>query len=91
MSNQSLNMSYTYSDPDLDSEKGSNIKWFKNDIEQIELNGSKIVPHSMTSKGEQWKYLIVPSDGTDFGEPREFSMLGHVRDKCPNLFAFNIG
>jgi len=86
-SNQSLNVSYVYSDPDSDTEAGSTIKWFRNDIEQLELNGSLVVPFSKTKKGDKWKYLITPGDGSDYGNPMESTQvtIGNTAPQVVNI------
>jgi parallel beta-helix repeat protein len=87
MSNQTLNVSYVYYDLDSDLEGESTIKWFRNDIEQPDLNGSKTVPPSNTKKGEKWKYLMIPSDGTDFGDPLESNpvTIGNTEPQVENI------
>ena len=64
----SLTLSYSYSDPDGDSESGTVITWFKDGIalQQGAVPG-KIVSSSLTSKNEQWYAEITPSDGQDSG------------------------
>jgi parallel beta-helix repeat protein len=61
--------SYGFSDPDSDSESGSLISWFKNDIEQPGLEGSFIVNHSLTQKGDVWYYIVTPYDDENYGLP----------------------
>ncbi len=68
-SNETLKVSYEYFDLDLDTESGSIIKWFKNDIEQPSLEGIKEVAPEFTKKGEHWYYSITPKDGEEFGQP----------------------
>jgi len=67
-SNETLGVSYDFIDPDLDSESGSLIKWYKNGAEQFSLTGSFSVPPDNTKKGESWYYNITPSDGEDYGD-----------------------
>jgi hypothetical protein len=62
-----LNAIYDYQDPDSDSETGSSIKWYKNGVEQVSLQGQFSVDYSLTQKGEIWYYIITPSDGADNG------------------------
>jgi hypothetical protein len=65
--NQSLSISYNFTDKDLDLESGTQIRWYKNGILQIFLNNSPTVDASDTTKGEEWYCVARPSDGTDFG------------------------
>lgn len=58
---------YTFSDADGDAEQGSEIRWFRNGLEQSALLNSAIVPAALTSKREMWVYKIVPKDGEDVG------------------------
>ena len=60
--------SYDYFDADGDAEKGSEIKWYRNNEVQGEHNNKKQVPASATKKGEQWYFTVRPSDGVLFGE-----------------------
>ncbi|UCE73572.1 MAG: right-handed parallel beta-helix repeat-containing protein [Methanomassiliicoccales archaeon] len=68
-SNESLIVNYTYFDLDNDLESGSTIRWYKDNVEQWNLNDSISVDSSLTLKGETWHYIITPSDGEDFGVP----------------------
>jgi hypothetical protein len=64
MTGDTLSLSYNYNDGDGDSESGTQIRWYKNGMEETSLNQ---VPSSFTSKGESWYARVTPSDGTDFG------------------------
>jgi hypothetical protein len=55
--------SYTFNDNDSDSETGSLIMWYKNDVLQGALNDSNTVSSSYTAKGEVWHFKVRPSDG----------------------------
>ncbi|UCE38328.1 MAG: right-handed parallel beta-helix repeat-containing protein, partial [Thermoplasmata archaeon] len=68
-SNETITANYTYFDLDNDLESGSTIRWYKNGIEQWNLNDSDSVDSSLTLKGETWYYVVTPSDGDDFGDP----------------------
>ncbi|MHA2202688.1 MAG: DUF2341 domain-containing protein, partial [Candidatus Hodarchaeales archaeon] len=63
-----LTASYTYIDPDIDTESGTEILWYKDGVLQGALNGSIIVSASYTTKGEVWHCGVRPSDGTDLGD-----------------------
>jgi parallel beta-helix repeat protein len=64
-----LMVDYEFVDPDLESESGSIIRWYKNGVEQGVLNDSTTVDHSLTEGNDQWYYIITPSDGEELGSP----------------------
>jgi hypothetical protein len=64
-----LTASYTYADADGDPQVGSELRWFKNGVEQTALAGATTVSSTLTAKGERWTFSIRPKDGTDFGTP----------------------
>ncbi|MHA2109812.1 MAG: hypothetical protein ACW99R_19065, partial [Candidatus Hodarchaeales archaeon] len=63
----SLTTSYVFTDNDTDSEIGSLIIWYKNNVLQGALNDSDTVSSSYTTKGDIWHFKVRPSDGTDYG------------------------
>jgi hypothetical protein len=64
----SLIGNYSYSDNDNDPESGlTEILWYLDGILQGDLNGSKTVSSTFTTRGEVWHFKIRPDDGTDFG------------------------
>jgi hypothetical protein len=67
-SNQTLSVDYTYFDLDNDPETDSIIKWYRNNEEQTEINGSLEINPSLTSRGDVWCYVIVPFDGVNYGD-----------------------
>tara|TARA_Y100000766_G_scaffold284894_1_gene305266 strand:+ start:10971 stop:13364 length:2394 start_codon:yes stop_codon:yes gene_type:complete len=78
-----LTLSYTYSDTDNDPESGTQIQWFKDDVEQTSLQGLT-VPSSQTSKGQAWKAIVTPSDGSDPGSPMTSNTL-IIANSIPTL------
>jgi len=66
---EALTATYTYADADTDAQSGSELRWFKNGVEQTALAGSATVPAGTTVKGERWTFSVRPKDGTDFGTP----------------------
>jgi hypothetical protein len=76
-------LSYVYSDADNDPESGTQIQWYKDDVEQIGLQGL-IIPASATSKGEEWKATVTPSDGSDSGTPQTSNTLT-IANTIPSL------
>lgn len=67
ISNETLQVDYNYFDLDGDSESGSEIRWFKDDVEQADLSDSTFVDPPKTQQGDTWYYIITPSDGEDLG------------------------
>ena len=78
-----LTLSYTYSDSENDPESGTQIQWFKDNVEQISLQGLTI-PSSATMKGEEWKTTVTPSDGSDSGTPLTSNTLT-IANTIPSL------
>jgi hypothetical protein len=76
-------LSYAYSDSDNDPESGTQIQWYKDDVEQIGLQGLTISA-SATSKGEEWKATVTPSDGSDSGTPQTSNILT-IANSIPSL------
>lgn len=66
---EALTAAYTYADADNDAQSGSELRWFKNGVEQTALAGSATVPAGTTVKGERWTFSVRPKDGTAFGTP----------------------
>jgi parallel beta-helix repeat protein len=62
-----LTASYDFIDPDSDLESGSVIRWYKDDVEQVSLQGELSVDFTLTSKGEVWYFTITPFDGVEYG------------------------
>jgi len=62
-----LQAGYTFKDVDGDSESGTEIRWYKNDVNQPGLNNFTTVNRALTAKGELWYFMVKPNDGTDVG------------------------
>jgi hypothetical protein len=88
-SNQSLNFEYEYFDLDNDPEIGSIIKWYKDDQEQPELNGSLSVLPTLTSKGDKWHYIVIPYDGEQYGSPAQSSSV-YIENTPPKILNIEI-
>jgi hypothetical protein len=86
-SNQTIHVSYEYSDIDSDVEEGSIIKWFRNGEEQEDLLGQRSIDPSRTNKDDEWQYLVTPSDGEDFGieEMSELIRIGNTPPIASNI------
>jgi len=80
-----LTLGYTYSDTDNDPESGTQIQWYKDNVEQIGLQGLTVSP-SETSKGQEWKATVTPSDGSDSGASLTSNILT-IANSIPSLTA----
>ena len=78
-----LTLAYTYTDQDNDPESGTQVQWFKDDVEQTSLQGLSVSP-SVTSKGQEWKAIVTPSDGSDSGTPMTSNTL-IIANEIPTL------
>ncbi|MBD3353598.1 MAG: hypothetical protein GF364_19095, partial [Candidatus Lokiarchaeota archaeon] len=59
--------SYLYSDDDTDPESGSEVRWYRNNIYQPQLDDLIIVQSEWTNKSDEWNYTLRPRDGKEFG------------------------
>jgi hypothetical protein len=59
---------YDFLDTEADPESGSEIRWFKNDIQQPDYDNGQVVPARATVRGDYWYCTIRPRDGLDFGD-----------------------
>jgi hypothetical protein len=67
-SNNTLYLDYDFYDQDDDSEGGTEIRWYKNNILQSAYNDETFIPSSALVKGDEWNATVRPKDGQDFGE-----------------------
>ncbi len=58
---------YDYYDDDGHLEAGTEIRWYKDNQLQLDLNDTLIVSASETTKDEVWYFTVRPKDGLDFG------------------------
>ena len=66
-SDDSLNVTFAYSDLDSDVESGSLIRWFKDSVEQTVFENLSEVGSVNTAKGQQWNAKVTSRDGVEFG------------------------
>jgi len=59
--------SYDYYDADGDPESGTQIKWYKDGVLQVDFNDRLTIPSNATSEDETWYFTVRPKDGKDFG------------------------
>ncbi|MHA2099909.1 MAG: hypothetical protein ACW99A_14625 [Candidatus Kariarchaeaceae archaeon] len=66
--NNSLDLSWNYSDADFDPEVFSEMKitWLRNGIEQISLENLTSIPSSSVTKGDFWIVRVEVFDGTTY-------------------------
>lgn len=64
-----LQLSYTFDDPNGDSESGTSIQWTRNAAVQPNYADMLVIPASATRQGEQWRARVSPSDGMAIGMP----------------------
>jgi hypothetical protein len=66
---EDLVASYVYSDPDGDSELGTEIRWYKDSVLQPAFNDVLEVPAGSTTVGDVWYFTVRPQDSWgDFGD-----------------------
>jgi len=62
-----LNASYLTSDQDGDPVSVT-VRWYKNGAEQQDLRGGNVVPASLTTIGDEWRFTATPNDGYEDGD-----------------------
>jgi len=62
-----LNCTWSYSDADSDSQSGTVVKWLINNVENSTFENLTTIDDAYTTKSQQWKCQITPSDGTAYG------------------------
>ncbi|MHA2032365.1 MAG: hypothetical protein ACW99Q_23575, partial [Candidatus Kariarchaeaceae archaeon] len=67
-SNQTITLSWNYSDPDNDTELTPYIIWYRNALNVSALENSSVVPISFTSKNENWYVVIHVYDGFNLSQ-----------------------
>ncbi len=63
---QNISMNYSMTDADGDSPTSPDVKWFKNGVEQTNLQNQEYLLSSQTSKGDNWTVYVKANDGQDF-------------------------
>ncbi|MHA2334741.1 MAG: DUF2341 domain-containing protein, partial [Candidatus Hodarchaeales archaeon] len=66
-SNESLLLTYDYTDTDSDPESGTEIRWYKNGVLQAIHDDLTTIAASYLFEGDQWNVTVRPKDGQDFG------------------------
>ncbi|MHA2496415.1 MAG: DUF2341 domain-containing protein, partial [Candidatus Hodarchaeales archaeon] len=87
-SNESLQLSYDYSDVDEDPEAGTQIRWYKNGELQSNYNDLLTIPAAALIKDDQWNATVTPKDGRDFGVPT-WSPTITVQNVAPEVLALD--
>jgi microcystin-dependent protein len=68
-------LSYIFEDYDFEDLDMSKISWYRNGIEQTQLENLTIVSNVWTNGSDSWYATILPFDGTDFGHVRMTSTI----------------
>ena len=91
----SITVTYDYTDLDNDLSTNPQIIWSKNGIEQLELSGLNPLPSSYTSKGEIWTVSLKANDGDSYSNTAvnasfsiENSLPSIVIDTIPDNLSF---
>ncbi|MHA1989439.1 MAG: hypothetical protein ACW98A_00650 [Candidatus Hodarchaeales archaeon] len=66
-SNETLTLTYDFYDEDGDSEGGTEIRWYKNNVLQTTFNDLTQVLSLALIKDDEWNVTVRPKDGRDFG------------------------
>jgi len=64
---EDLSLHYEFHDNDTDTEYGTVIRWFCNNVNVPAYNGALILPSNATCKGDSWWVVVRPADGFIFG------------------------
>ena len=75
---------YDFQDDDGDPEGGSEIKWFKNGIEQQALENSSTVDSGNLAINDRWSFTVRPTDGDNFGSLAS-SLNVTINNQPPNV------
>lgn len=62
-----LVLSYDFTDMDGDTESGTIIRWFKNDVYQRQFNDATTIKSYFLQNGDIWTADVYPSDGYEYG------------------------
>ena len=58
---------WNFSDPDKNSENGTEIKWYQNYVHLAEYDDHQVISSNATEKNEIWYFTVRPGDGEDHG------------------------
>jgi hypothetical protein len=64
-----LYLEYTYFDLDSDPERGTEVRWYLNDLPVTEFNDKYMIPSYMLTEGDEWYCTVRAGDGWDKGAP----------------------
>jgi hypothetical protein len=68
---EELRADYDYFDIDGDSETGTKIRWYRDDVLLSEFNDLRTIPENVTQKDEVWYFSVQPFDGGDYGSTHQ--------------------
>lgn len=70
LTDSNLTIVYDYSDTEFDQESGSEIRWFKNDVRQLDYDDLTVVLSDATARDDNWYCTVRPGDEMgDLGDP----------------------
>jgi hypothetical protein len=68
LTDHELKVIYTYMDTEADPELGTEIRWYKDNVQQPDYDDLDTIPSDATARDEEWYCTVKPSDGIDFGD-----------------------
>ena len=68
-----------------EDELSSTIRWFKNGLHQIELDGEITVNHTYTMENEEWYFSINSSDSFEFHVENSSTVILNMVNDVPSL------
>lgn len=87
---EDLQLTYTYFDVNGDAESGTEIVWLKDNGTQPMFDDQVSVPASATSRGQNWRAWVRPSDGSLMNEARTFSSTVTIGNTPPSVADFSV-
>ncbi|MHA2030827.1 MAG: hypothetical protein ACW99Q_15720 [Candidatus Kariarchaeaceae archaeon] len=81
---------YTYSDGENHPEGESEIRWYKNGVLQPSYNNTNTIPFSVTQKGDNWHFTIVPKDIFGLNGPLQTSGNITIANTAPSASDFSL-
>lgn len=89
--NDDLSVSYVFVDDGGEQEGPlTEIKWYKNGVEQTALLNERSVPSSLTTAGDIWYFTVRPHDGTEFATTVFTASTVTILNRPPTVIALGI-
>ncbi len=90
LTDDDLVATYEVHDPEGDQIQKIEIKWYTNGILQTSFNDQESIPSNVTAKGELWYYTIRASDGTNYSDMNQSTVV-EIQNSPPNIQGLNPG